>query len=98
MLKILASVLVVSLLAALPVNAQPRRLVPLCAPHRHQAEGWGRSRSEGLSQARATWRNQVLWHDGPRWTSYPRACNKNESCSPTWGVYRCFVSARPGPR
>jgi hypothetical protein len=98
MLKTLTPVLVVSLLAALPVNAQPRRLVQLCKPHMDRAEGFGGSRSQGLNQARANWGRQVLWHDGPRWSSYRRSCNKNESCSPRFGVFRCFVSARPGPR
>lgn len=96
MLKTLTPILIVSLLAALPVNAQPR--VRLCKAHTDRAVGWGESRSQGLNQARANWGYQVLWHDGPRWSSYPRSCNKNESCSGRFGVFRCFVSARPGPR
>ncbi len=96
MLKILTSALMVSLLAALPVNAQPRPINLRCKLHTHTAEAWGGSRPQGLREARVNWRRRVLRHDGPRWAAYSRACSKSERCSGRSGLYRCFVTARPG--
>lgn len=96
MLKILGSALVVSLLVALPVNAQPTPINLRCKVHAHTAEAWGGSRPQGLRAARVNWQRRVLRHDGPRWDSYPRACSKSERCSGRSGLYRCFVTSRPG--
>ncbi len=97
MLKILFPALVVSLLAALPVNAQPSpgQLLPRCRIHVHQAEAWGGSRPQGLRAARVNWQKVVQRHDGSLWSSYARACDKSERCSGRSGLYRCFVSAKP---
>jgi hypothetical protein len=96
MLKILMPALAVSLLATLPVSAQPRPLNLRCKVHAHTAEAWGGSRPQGLRGARVNWQNQVLWHDGGLWNSYARACDKYERCSGRSGLYRCFVTAKPG--
>jgi hypothetical protein len=98
MLKILTSALVMSLLASDHGNAQTRRLLLRCTWHVHQAEADGRLQSEGRRLARAQWQKQVRRHDGPRWSSYTQACDKNETCSGRWDLYRCFVTARPGRR
>ncbi len=96
MLKILTSALVMSSLVALPVNAQPRPINLRCKLHAHSAEAWGGSRPQGLRAARVNWERRVLRHDGGRWDSYTRACGRSERCSGRSGLYRCFVTARPG--
>jgi hypothetical protein len=77
-------------------EAQAQRFLTFCKWHVHQGEAWGGSRYQGLRDARRRWQIRVRLHDGLGWTSYSRACDKNERCSGRSGLYRCFVSAKPG--
>jgi len=78
--------------------AKDAQAAPLCKRHFHQTEAFGGSQYQGLRKAKARWLTRVYFHDGDRWSSYSRACNKNERCSGRSGLYRCFVSGRPGRR
>lgn len=88
---------IVLLMPAREAQAQVRPW--LCKYHRDAAIGHGRSRAEGLRAARRNWVSQVLWHDGPRYSDYARACDKREDCNISRHAFqRCYASARPGRR
>ena len=87
---------IMSMAAAEEALAQRRFPPHICLFHEHSGVGTGSSRQVALARAVAKWRFSVRLHDGPRWSSWARACRKSQSCRRWVTGQRCTVRALPG--